>query len=159
MTESHRMPGVRRAGVADLPLVAPLFDAYRVFCKQPSDVAAAHAFLTERLRLNESVILLAELGDGVAAGFTQLYPAFTSVGIRRLWYLNEWYLNDMYVAPEARRRGVSTALLEAARQHGLATGAARLVLTTELDNLAAQATYEAHGWKRDERYYTYELPL
>ncbi|MGY2895803.1 N-acetyltransferase family protein [Deinococcus sp. UYEF24] len=154
MTTSDGMPRVRRAIAADLPLVAPLFDAYRVFCKQPSDLAGAHAFLTERLRLNESVILLAELEDGVAAGFTQLYPAFTSVGIRRLWYLN-----DMYVAPQARRRGVSTALLEAARQHGLETGAARLVLTTELDNLAAQATYEAHGWKRDERYYTYELPL
>ena len=145
---------MRRAAAADLPLVAPLFDAYRVFCKQPSDLAGALAFLTERLRLNESVILLAELEEGVAAGFTQLYPAFTSVGIRRLWLLN-----DMYVAPEARRRGVSTALLEAARQHGLETGAARLVLTTELDNLAAQATYEAHGWKRDERYYTYELSL
>ena len=154
MPTLHGTPRVRRAAVADLPLVAPLFDAYRVFYKQPSDLAGAHAFLAERLRLNESVILLAEL-DGIGvAGFTQLYPAFTSVGIRRLWLLN-----DMYVAPEARRRGVSTALLEAARQHGLDTGAARLVLTTELDNLAAQATYEAHGWKRDERYYTYELSL
>lgn len=154
MTTSHPPPLVRRAGAADLPFVAPLFDAYRVFYKQASDVAGAHAFLAERLRLNESVILLAELEGLGVAGFTQLYPAFTSVGLRRLWYLN-----DMYVAPEARRRGVSTALLEAARRHGLETGAARLVLTTELDNLAAQATYEAHGWKRDERYYTYELPL
>ncbi len=154
MTTLHGTPRVRRAAAADLPLVAPLFDAYRVFYKQPSDLAGALAFLGERLRLNESVILLAELEEGVAAGFIQLYPAFTSVGIRRLWLLN-----DMYVAPEARRRGVSTALLEAARQHGLETGAARLVLTTELDNLAAQATYEAHGWKRDERYYTYELSL
>ena len=154
MTTLHGPPRVRRAAAADLPLVAPLFDAYRVFYRQPSDLAGAHAFLAERLRLNESVILLAEL-DGIGvAGFTQLYPAFTSVGIRRLWLLN-----DMYVAPEARRRGVSTALLEAARQHGLDTGAARLVLTTELDNLAAQATYEAHGWKRDERFYTYELFL
>ena len=134
--------------------MAPLFDAYRVFYGQGSDLTGAQAFLSERLHLGESVVFLAELASGVAAGFTQLYPAFTSVGIRRLWYLN-----DMYVAPEARRRGVSMALLEAARQHGLATGAARLVLTTETDNLPAQASYEAHGWKRNERFYTYELPL
>lgn len=154
MNTVYETPQVRRAGADDLLLVAPLFDAYRVFYKQPSDLAGAHAFLSERLRLNESVILLAELEGLGVAGFTQLYPAFTSVGMRRIWLLN-----DLFVAPEARRRGVSTALLEAARQHGLATGAARLVLTTEADNLPAQASYEAHGWKRDERIYTYELPL
>ncbi len=155
MTVSTSQPlTVRRALAEDAVIVAPLFDAYRVFYGQGSDPAGAQAFLSERLCLGESVIFLAELASGVTAGFTQLYPAFTSVGVRRIWYLN-----DMYVVPEARRMGVSTALLEAARQHGLATGAARLVLTTETDNLPAQASYEAHGWTRDERFYTYELPL
>ena len=147
-------PTVRRALAEDAALVAPLFDAYRVFYGQGSDLAGAQAFLSERLRLNESVVFLAELASGVTAGFTQLYPAFTSVGMGRVWLLN-----DLFVAQEARRMGVSTALLGAARQHGLATGAARLVLTTETDNFPAQASYEAHGWTRNERIYTYELPL
>ncbi|WP_425145950.1 N-acetyltransferase family protein [Deinococcus sp.] len=144
---------VRRAAATDLALIAPLFDAYRVFYGQASDLAGAHAFLSQRLESRESVIFLAQLGS-VPAGFTQLYPAFTSTGLRRIWLLN-----DLYVAPEARRRGVSTALLEAARQHGLETGAARLVLTTDKENLPAQASYQAHGWQRDERYFTYELDL
>ena len=144
---------VRRASAADLPALAPLFDAYRQFYGQPSDLPGAHAFLSERLELKESVIFLALL-DGKPAGFTQLYPAFTSIGIRRIWLLN-----DLYVAEAARRRGVSTALLDAARQHGLETGAARLVLTTETGNLPAQASYEAHGWQRDEGFYTYKLAL
>jgi len=147
-------PTVRRALAEDAALVAPLFDAYRVFYGQGSDLAGAQAFLSERLRLNESVVFLAKLASGVTAGFTQLYPAFTSVGVGRVWLLN-----DLFVAQEARRMGVSTALLGAARQHGLATGAARLVLTTETDNFPAQASYEAHGWTRNERIYTYELPL
>lgn len=152
---SHSTPiTVRRVSAADLALVAPLFDAYRVFYGQPGDLPAATDFLSERLRLGESVLFVAETAPGQAAGFTQLYPAFTSLGLRRLWILN-----DLFVAPEARRLGVGTGLLEAARQHGVQTGAARLVLTTDTDNLQAQATYEAHGWKRDERYYTYELEL
>ncbi|ULH15324.1 GNAT family N-acetyltransferase [Deinococcus sp. KNUC1210] len=144
---------LRRVAAEDLPLTVPLFDAYRQFYGQPSDVQAAQAFLSERLAREESVIFLAEL-DGRPAGFTQLYPLFSSVGMRRIWLLN-----DLYVAEEARRRGVSTALLNAARQHGLETGAARLMLSTATDNLAAQATYEAHGWQRDEGFYTYLLPL
>ncbi|WP_424949485.1 GNAT family N-acetyltransferase [Deinococcus sp.] len=155
MTSSaSRPPTVRRASAEDVALVAPLFDAYRVFYGQQSDPEGANAFLSERLWLNESVVFLAETASGGAAGFTQLSPAFTSVGMGRIWYLN-----DLFVAPEARRLGVSTALLEAARQHGLQTGAARLVLSTDTGNLPAQASYEAHGWTRNERFYTYELPL
>jgi hypothetical protein len=50
---------VKRAAVADLDAVAPLFDAYRQFYGQRSDLAAARAFLDERLRRDESVIFFA----------------------------------------------------------------------------------------------------
>ncbi|TME71025.1 MAG: GNAT family N-acetyltransferase, partial [Chloroflexi bacterium] len=64
---------MRRAGVGDLDDVAPLFDGYRQFYGQPSDLAAARAFLAERLRRDESVIFVA-IADDVTLGFTQLYP-------------------------------------------------------------------------------------
>jgi len=66
---------VKRASVADLDAVAPLFDAYRQFYGQRPDPAAARAFLDERLSRDESVIFLA-VDDGErdeTLGFTQLY--------------------------------------------------------------------------------------
>ena len=58
---------VKRAGLEDLDGAAPLFDAYRQFYGQRSDLATARAFLAERLRRDESVIFLA-VADGRAAG-------------------------------------------------------------------------------------------
>ncbi len=59
---------VRRAEVADVPRLAPLFDAYRVFYEQPSDLAAAGAFLHERVARDESVVYLAEGTDSETEG-------------------------------------------------------------------------------------------
>ena len=144
---------VRRAGLSDLDTLAPLFDAYRVFYRQESDLAAARAFLEKRLSQDESVVFLA-LQDGQALGFTQLYPSFSSVSLGRIWILN-----DLFVDSAGRGQGVGTALLEAARQFGLETGALRLTLGTARDNLTAQRVYEAHGWQREEKFYGYDLNL
>src|SRR5207302_1364805 len=67
-------------------------------------------------------------------GFVQLYPSFSSAAARRIWILN-----DLFVAPAARRRGIGRALLQAARDHGVATGAKRLVLSTAASNREARA--------------------
>ena len=69
---------IKRATTSDLDDAAPLFDAYRQFYGQRSDVAAARAFLDERLRRDESVIFLA-VEDREALGFTLLSPWFWSV--------------------------------------------------------------------------------
>ena len=68
---------IRRATLDDLDAIAPLFDAYRRFYHQPGDVDRARDFLRERMLHSESVVLLAQR-DGTAAGFTQLYPLFSS---------------------------------------------------------------------------------
>src|SRR5690242_1831242 len=100
---------VTRATVDDIETVAPLFDAYRQFYQQPSDLDGARAFLAERVGRDESAIFLALLDDGTPAGFTQLYPIFSSTSMQRAWLLN-----DLFVAPAARRAGVGRALLERA---------------------------------------------
>jgi GNAT superfamily N-acetyltransferase len=133
-----------RVGLEELEQVVPLFDAYRQFYGQPSDLVAARAFLRARIAREESVIFLARDEDGRARGFVQLYPTFSSVALA-----SRWILNDLYVGPEARRSGVGTALLERAREHALETGAKGLTLATAEDNLTAQALYESLGWKRD----------
>src|SRR6266702_6632429 len=95
-----------RAGLDDLEALVPLFDGYRRFYGQPADLVAARAFLSERIKRNESVIFLA-IREGSVAGFTQLYPSFSSVAAERLWILN-----DLFVAPDARRTGAGRALLD-----------------------------------------------
>ena len=144
---------VSRAGLDDLEALVPLFAAYRVFYGQPDDTRKARAFLDARLRNGESVIFIAR-SDGHAVGFTQLYPCFSSVRASRTWLLN-----DLYVEESARRQGVAAALLDAARQHSISTGATSLTLQTGRSNTAAQALYEREGWIRQEDYYWYDLPL
>jgi len=145
---------IDQATLHDLDALAPLFDGYRQFYGKPSDLAGAREFLTARLRLNESLVLLARDEHGEALGFTQLYPLFSSVRMVRTWLLN-----DLFVAAPARRRGVARALLEAAAVHAKKLGAASLSLSTAHDNLPAQALYEALGWQRDTKFREYTLTL
>lgn len=132
---------INRATHHDLEAVVPLFDAYRQFYEQPSDLARARAFLQERLDHGESVILLARDGDRAVA-FTQLYPMFSSVRTGRLWVLN-----DLYVHADARRTGAGRALLDAAAAFAREDGAVGIVLETTRDNQAARALYRDAGWE------------
>ncbi len=145
-----------RATIDDLELIVPLFDGYRQFYKQASDLEGARSFLKAHFEQDTSVIFLAfstdEAGQRQASGFTQLYPSFSSTSLKRLWILN-----DLFVAPGARRTGTGTALLEHARQFALATGAKGLSLATAVDNYTAQSVYEAAGWVRDREFYAYHL--
>lgn len=144
---------ILKATPADVGDAAPLFDAYRQFYGKPSDLEAARRFLFARLSKAESVLFIARVG-GRVAGFVNLYPIFSSVNLTR-----QWILNDLFVAPEARKLGVGRALMERARQLAEATQANGLALETAIDNQAAQKLYESLGWKRDEEFYRYFLPV
>ena len=142
-----------RAFPEHLDVVVTLFDGYRRFYSQESDLSGARAFLSGRMERGESVVFLALDGE-VGLGFTQLYPMFSSVRMERLWVLN-----DLFVAPEARSRGVAGALLGHATGFAGTTGAAGLELATTRSNLPAQRLYERSGWKRDKDFYHYALYL
>lgn len=144
---------VTEANERDLDEAAALFDAYRVFYRQASDVAAARSFLAERFKRRDSVVLLARHG-GNPAGFVQLYPSLSSVSMQRIWILN-----DLYVAAGARRLGIGKHLMDAARDHATRTGAIRLELTTEHNNTTAQALYERCGYVRDTVFHKYILTV
>ena len=139
-------PTVRRATTRDLDTLSLLFDAYRQFYRQPSDLARAQHFLAERFDADDSVIFVASLSDrNEIVGFTQLYPFFSSVRTRRVWVLN-----DLFVAAEARQQGVARALMEAAHDFARSTGAASVDLATERVNTSAQALYDTLGYQRDD---------
>jgi GNAT superfamily N-acetyltransferase len=141
-----------RARSNELEDLVPLFDGYRQFYGQRSDLAAARAFLRDRIERDESVIYVAYVDGGAAAGFTQLYPSFSSVSLKPLWVLN-----DLFVRSDIRRGGVARALLERARQHALETGAKGLILNTAVTNKAAQSLYESCGWTREDEFLQYNL--
>ena len=140
-----------------MPLLAPLFDAYRQFYRQAPDLARARQFLTERLSRGESVVFLAHTarnGDLVGCGFTQLYPLFSSVSCRPMWMLS-----DLFVEPSGRRAGVARRLMEAAHAFARAQGAATVELDTAHTNTTAQALYESPGYRRDLEFRHYVLTL
>lgn len=144
--------GIRRATLSDATELAGLFDAYRQFYEQESDLLAAEQFLSDRLLNDESVIFIAEDASRRLLGFVQLYPLFTSVRMRRVWLLN-----DLYVADTARRKGVASALLDAAQAFGRNDGAHGLLLETQIGNASARALYEKQGWKLNEATVYYEF--
>ena len=142
-----------RAGFSILDELARLFDLYRQFYRQASDVDGAKTFLRERLTGGDSVIFVAFL-EGAPAGFTQLYPSLSSVLMQPIWILN-----DLFVTPDARRQGVAEGLMEHAAAFAKEAGAARLSLRTEVTNEQAQALYEKLGWRQNTAFLTYDLTL
>src|SRR2546423_3639346 len=148
------MAGIQvvRAERKDLDDVVPLFDGYRQFYGQRSAVAAARAFLSDRITRNESVIYVAYTNPREPAGFAQLYPSFSSVSLKPLWILN-----DLFVRSDIRRGGVGRALLDRARRHAVETGAKGLVLSTGVGNKPAQTLYESCGWLKDDEFVQYHL--
>lgn len=129
-----------------------LFDAYRQFYQQASDLEGAEAFVSERLKKQESVIFVIESNEKLL-GFTQLFPSFSSVSMQRLWVLN-----DLFVASHARKQGVAEHLMFAAKKFAEDTGSKGLILETDLDNVQAQNLYDKLGYIKQDSTYHYFLP-
>jgi len=144
---------LNKATIKDLDLITPLFDLYRQFYKQSSDPDSAKEFLSARIVNNESVIFWALDEDNISGmGFVQLYPIFSSVGMKRLWLLN-----DLYVHTDYRKMGVGEALMEKAREFAVETKAKGIILETEKTNAQAQNLYDKLGYKRDKDHYYFYL--
>ena len=144
---------LNKATIKDLDLITPLFDLYRQFYKQSSDQDSAKEFLSARIDNNESVIFWALDEDNISGmGFVQLYPIFSSVGMKRLWLLN-----DLFVHTDYRKMGVGEALMEKARELATETKAKGIILETEKTNAQAQNLYDKLGYKRDKDHYYFYL--
>ena len=138
---------IRIAKKKDIDDLSILFDKYRIFYKQASDVGNARSFLKKRMKRKESVIIVAE-ERGELIGFTQLFPIFTSVGMKRTWLLNDLYVNE-----RSRGMGVATKLLDAAKEFGAETNSKWLLLQTAAYNFTAQKVYERNGWIRETDFF------
>ena len=152
--------GIRKIKSREIDLVAGLFDQYRMFYRQPSDPELAREFVRARLENNDSIIFVAlfeEDGETIPAGFTQLYPSYSSIRA-----VKDWILNDLFVHPAYRNRNIGTALVRMAMEFAREQGAQRVELTTATDNLTAQKLYERMGFIKQEpdtTFLTYHLFL
>jgi GNAT superfamily N-acetyltransferase len=150
---SQRSITIREAGLEDLHELAAIFDLYRIFYGQETDVEGAADFLFERMEHRESVILIADdVEQGRIAGFTQLYPVFSSISMKR-----SYILNDLYVREQYRKQGIARLLLEAAKRYAKLARAKGLSLSTAVTNVRAQQLYEQSGYVRDEQFIHYDL--
>lgn len=138
-----------RAQKEHLQQLVPLFNGYRIFYQQASDLGGAQEFLNDRLEGDESVIFLALDDQGRGLGFTQLYPSFSSVSMQRVFILNDLYVDEM-----ARGQQVGTQLLDKAKEYSFSKGAKGMVLETAADN-PAQKLYEKNGWIKDTALHYY----
>jgi len=141
----------RLAIFEDVGQIANLFDQYRQFYEQAPDIALAKKFIGERMKNQESVILVAE-NAGELIGFCQMYPTFCSVEAAPIVVLY-----DLFVSQAARKTGAGRALMLVAQDYAKQNGFVRLDLSTAKTNVNAQALYESLGWQRDEVFYHYSL--
>lgn len=137
----------------DIEGVSNLFNSYRMFYEQISDLEGAKDYINKRLENEDSVIFVVK-NNQKYVGFTQLYPTFSSTAMKKAWILN-----DLFVDPEARKQGVGEVLLNKAKDFAVETGAIKLSLKTATDNFSAQKLYEKNGYERDSQFYHYELNL
>jgi ribosomal protein S18 acetylase RimI-like enzyme len=140
---------IQKAALNELNSLTELFDSYRVFYDQESDLEGARAFLKERLINEDSVVFIA-YDESNPVGFVQLYPTFSSVSMKR-----SWVLNDLYVNASARKKGFGEKLIKKAIEFAEETGAKGVSLETGDDNVTAQSLYEKIGFKKESNYFYY----
>lgn len=148
------MISLHQATLADLDDLVGLVENYRAFYKQAPN-AGTRSYLASRLADNEAIVFIATYNDDFnnsPAGFTMIYPTFSTVSLSHIWLLNDLYVEEKY-----RGHGIATQLMDTAEQAARDAGATRLFLRTAHDNTPAQALYEARGWKQDEVFRRYDL--
>jgi len=143
---------VRRAGPGDVEAAAELAghlvrlhhatDPERFFL--PERVEAGYAGWFRRVLADDKAVLLVAEGTGTLAGY-----AYGSLE-ERDWNLlldEHGAIHDVYVADDARRRGVGEALVGAIIRELEALGAERIVLGTMPSNHPAQRLFARFGFR------------
>ena len=90
---------------------------------------------------------------GRLVGFAITMEVPASLRLARLWQIR-----DLFVLPTHRRLGVARALLASVRAAATASGALRLVVQTEEDNVPALRLYADSGYGPISGYRSLMLP-
>lgn len=144
---------VRRATLEDLSALAVLFDEYRQFYGESSNLQQSSNFLEQRFKNAESIIFVNLKGE-VLTGFVLLYRGFSSIQCR-----NYFVLDDVYVSPQFRRQGAARQLIDTAILFAGQENAAKVWVDTPKDNYQSHQLYISMGFKADNTLVSFERKL
>lgn len=144
---------IRPATKDDLKSLQELFEQYREFYSMPRMTTQSEEFLRCRLQQQDSHILMA-FHERQAAGFVQVYPAFSSVAMQPLWILNDLFVNLAYRQQGIARKLMKTIELEAKR-HSVFS----IKLATQVNNHQAKALYDSLGYITIDKFDHYSKKL
>ncbi|WP_394133166.1 GNAT family N-acetyltransferase [Shewanella maritima] len=114
---------IRLAASTDIEPLSHLLNQFRHQLGQEKDFQACRMFLINRIAENDTIIFVA-CQDSNIIGFIQLYPSFSSVYLKPVWYLE-----DTFVVEEYRGRGVARSMMDKAKQ--LADGTEVMFVTRD----------------------------
>lgn len=143
------MAQIEVATLAHLDQFAELFNDYRIFYEQPSDLEKGRAFLKERINNNETVTFLIKQ-DNKYVGFAQLYPLYHYESLKR-----QWLLSDLFVDPAYLGFGLVVALIDRSKQFCDETDACGLLLETQKTNIIGNNLYPKCGFELDNEHNYY----
>jgi ribosomal protein S18 acetylase RimI-like enzyme len=156
-------PIIRRATSADLPSIGRLgalliaehydFDSRRFLAPRPRTPTDYASFLGTQLERPDVAVLVAD-HEGTVIGY-----AYTAVEGYDYMSLRgpAGLLHDVIVDAQHRRRGVGRLLLDATLAYLRSKGAPRVVLSTAVQNEAAQRLFASLGFRRTMIEMTREL--
>ena len=129
----------RVAAPADAATVARLLDAFNREFHSPTPGPEVLAARLDRLLADPAVMALLAGDPAVAVALLTLRP-------------NVWYdgpvglLDELYVAPEARRRGIGSTLLAAVESLTRARGGRLVEIAVDGADIDARRFYERNGY-------------
>jgi GNAT superfamily N-acetyltransferase len=118
----------------------PMIAAYQRFYEVEDVDGDRNRFFFRRFLApsEDGELLAARDESGSILGYACLYWHFSSLAA-----VETVLMNDLFVAPEARGRGIGRALIEASREVARARGAGWLEWATAPDNHTAQRLYDS----------------
>ncbi len=137
---------ITRVGVADLDELIPLMRGYCDFYEvAPSDGALRALARALIEHPDTSGVQLIAREDGEALGFATIFWSYSTLSARAIGVMN-----DLYVAPQARGRGLGAELIRACEAECAARGIEILEWETAPSNARAQSVYERFDAARSE---------
>jgi ribosomal protein S18 acetylase RimI-like enzyme len=131
---------VRRASLADLPVLEELWRAFEREVPPP-----AHVDVDPDVELGE----IREIVDAHLAFVADDAGTIVGLALARRKGQRHGFISDLYVVPERRRAGVAAALVHAVAETFAADGVEVIDLEVMASNAEARAVYERWGF-RDE---------
>jgi GNAT superfamily N-acetyltransferase len=151
-SDEHTIDIVTPADLGDLLVLMRAYcDFYRSSPSDGSLLELSRSLLADPV--HEGLQLIARDSRAAAAGFATIFWTWSTTTASRIAVMN-----DLYLAPEARGRGLAGRLIDACAERSAEAGATRLEWQTAPENARAQAVYDRAGASQ-ERWLTYFIDL